>query len=81
LEFIVQHDKPSEFGGHVFWLPILLLPTCDVCCQMVSPENCTIDESGDAVHEECYFRNLDLEKAPPVTKLSRWRVGFTIRKP
>jgi hypothetical protein len=68
MAFIVQHHKPSEFGGHVFCLPILLVPICDVCGQTVSLEDCKTDERGDAVHEECYLRRLDTQKAPPVTK-------------
>jgi hypothetical protein len=52
----------------VFCLPILLLPICDVCSETVSLEDCNTDERGNAVHEECYLRTLDLEKAPPVTQ-------------
>jgi hypothetical protein len=53
----------------VLWLPILLLPICDMCGQTVSLEDCKADERGDTVHEECYLRRLDIEKAPPVTKM------------
>jgi hypothetical protein len=40
-----------------------------MCGHTVSLEDCKADERGDTVHEECYLRRLDIEKAPPVTKM------------
>jgi hypothetical protein len=34
------------------------VPTCSICGNAVSLENCKIDEYGQAVHENCYVAKI-----------------------
>jgi hypothetical protein len=40
------------------------VPTCALCNNTVELETCKIDESGKAIHEECYLRKLIRLKRP-----------------
>jgi hypothetical protein len=40
------------------------VPTCPLCNNAVELETCQIDESGKAIHEECYLRKLIRLKRP-----------------
>jgi hypothetical protein len=34
------------------------MPTCTLCNKPVQLETCNTDESGKAIHEECYIRKV-----------------------
>jgi hypothetical protein len=40
------------------------VPTCALCNNTVELETCRVDESGKAIHEECYLRTLIRLKRP-----------------
>jgi hypothetical protein len=41
----------------------VLLPTCSICSRPVPLETCKTDETGTAVHEECYVLTLKQNRA------------------
>jgi hypothetical protein len=53
----MNSDDPAPSGTR--WVP-----TCVVCNNTVELETCKTDESGKALHEECYLRKLIQLKRP-----------------
>jgi hypothetical protein len=47
----------------------LRVPLCSICNKPVEVEAATIDEHGEAIHEECWLLKMRLEQAkkPPKT--------------
>jgi hypothetical protein len=45
----------------------LRVPLCSICNKPVEVEAATIDENGEAIHEECWLLKMRLEQAkkPP----------------
>jgi hypothetical protein len=47
--------------------PFRWVPTCALCNDPVELETCKTDESGKAIHEECYLRKMIRLKLPHPT--------------
>src|ERR1700747_1672247 len=47
--------------------PLLSLPVCSICKQLVRLETAKTDENGQPVHEDCYLQRLmaSLQYPPP----------------
>jgi hypothetical protein len=46
----------------------LRVPLCSICNKPVEVEAATIDENGNAIHEECWLLKMRLEQAQKPTK-------------